>query len=103
MKITKSWLFIILFALSIGILHGFFKHSHQDSHDSTVEHYVKHSDATEYKVLCDSCQSCSCHVKSMLDKPILKLSYICIPKPQFELQNSLPSSNSVELLKPPIA
>jgi len=101
MKITKSWLFIILFALSVNVLHGFFEHSHQDPHDNTIENHIEYTDITKHEILCDSCQCCSCHVKSMLDMSFLEISHICIPKPQFEQPNTLLVSNTLQLLKPP--
>ena len=98
MNISKSWLFIVLFAFSINVIGEFSPNLHQDILELTQEHKI---DSSKHDILCDTCH-CS-HIKSMLDDIQPEISYICNTKPKFALQKSIPSQNKTQLLKPPIS
>ncbi len=101
MNIRKTWLFILLFSLSLNFC-GESAQSHVDD-DAVVihKHLVQTAESSNYTVLCDSCHNC--HVKIVSDDLDSEIPHIHLTKPRFEQQNSLIVSNTTQLLKPPIS
>jgi hypothetical protein len=97
MNKNRSWIFILLFSLSLNIFHGFFTHHHNHSHsDSEVKSYnidVDHVD------LCDKCHCV--HLNFTLDFVNRTIDLLSPFKPKFEQLDFALFTNKNRLFKPP--
>ncbi len=97
MSAKKSWIFILLFSLSITILHGFLISHHEEIlHDE-----ISHSIDSDHDAMCHKCHCF--HQSFTLNLSQLQLPIIPIFKPKFEQQDCILLSNTITLLKPPIS
>jgi len=98
MNRKKSWIFVILFALSINVIHGFFIHHHEHIHSSVHNDAIKTQQITH-----DICEECKCiHLSYIVDTPKLELLYIEPTKPIFTDKKLSLSITIPLLLRPPI-
>ncbi len=100
MNIRKTWLFILLFSLSLNFC-GESVEFHSSNSAVAHKHVIETTDTSNFTVICDSCHNC--HVKIVSDDLESEIPRIYITKPQFEQQDSLIVSNTTQLLKPPIS
>jgi len=98
MNRKKSWIFIILFALSVNVMHGFFIHHHEHIHKSV------HQDIRdEHQITHDICDKCKCiHLSYIVDTAKPELVYIEPIKPIFFDKKLSLSVTIPLLLRPPI-
>jgi len=98
MNRKKSWVFIVLFALSINIFHGFFIHHHEHV-DSRIHKDIKDTHIVAHDV-CDKCQHI--HLNFIVDISKSEIPYIEQNKPLFSDNKLLLSVTIPLLLRPPI-
>ncbi len=103
MNIGKTWVFILLFSLSLNFCGecNETKQNHNSESSFAHMHIVDITDSEEHATFCDTCHNC--HVKISSNDLKLETPDIYITKPCFEQQDSLIVSNTTQLLKPPIS
>ena len=95
MNAKKSWIFILLFLLSLNIFHGFLTHHHEEFLHDGISHVMEPDHV-------DMCDKCHCfHQNFILNLSQLELPTIFLLKPKFEQQNFILLSNNIRLFKPP--
>lgn len=99
MHIGKTWIFILLFSLSLNFCVESVQ-SHGSDFDSIHVHMSDSTDS-DYTHLCDNCHNC--HVKMASSDLDGKIPHIHITKPHFEQQDSFIISSTTQLFKPPIS
>ncbi len=97
MNKNKSWIFILLFSLLIGIFHAFITHHHDHSHAEIASYSVD----VDHVDLCDKCHCVHFHFTLSFVEP--EIYVISAFKPKFEQKDFALSSNKNRLFKPPTA
>ncbi len=101
MNEKKSWIFILLFSLSLNLFHGFISHSHTDEHATLHQHETTISHAIEHH---DTCDQCPCfHLNFTIELTQDKLPQLATLKPRFEQAETNPLAYNLTLDKPPTA
>ncbi len=103
MHIGKTWVFILLFSLSLNFCGecNDTKQNHSGESNFAHVHISDTTDSEELATFCDTCHNC--HVKIVSNNLKSEATDIYITKPHFEQQDSLIVSNTTQLLKPPIS
>jgi hypothetical protein len=99
MNRKKSWIYIILFALSINIFHGFFIHHHEHVHSCHVKKELRDTHHLTHDI-CDKCQHI--HLSFIVDISKIVLPYIEQNRAIFSDKKLLISTFFPKLLRPPI-
>jgi hypothetical protein len=99
MNRKKSWIYIILFALSINLLHGFFIHHYEHVHSCHAKKELKEAHHLTHDI-CDKCQHI--HLNFIVDISKIELPYIEQNRAIFSDKKLLISTFFPKLLRPPI-
>ena len=101
MQRNRNWVLLLLLALSLNILHGFFT-QHQHTHHASIQHDDRGINTPD--TLHNNCNECHYfHLNFTVETAKIKLPQLAILKPKFEQLPPTILSTINTLYKPPIA